>query len=526
MVTFTKTNSYLSTLNQRLSTNQFTENAPAISGEYNAFNNSALGQAVGQTLNGFVGINTLQDHPNQFQNGLFGIGIAKLTESVGGFAKDLVEEIEDAFEGTASGNGSFTDVLTVLGTLAVLTGENNVGKSFLLSYYGATSANGMQGLLSTATNKPLSQIVNAVRATQDGSLQSFMNQAFNRTISQILGPIISEFNVRRDLTLGTAISPVMQAVVDSIDTPIGFTVDELTSGNLSSASRNNVITLLSNGRYEEAIAIIAANSKLPINVIEDKIYGIDTRFTTRVTYTNSNKVPDFKIGSNAVGWEGRSTPSNRYGVPDQISGGSGGTGSIPYNFTTIGGSEELEADFTSATRDITEVVVHWTASYIDQDIGVEEIHRWHQENGWSGIGYHYVIRRDGSIERGRPINYIGAHALANGHNNRSIGVAFVGGYITPHSGAGQMAPAQTGPESFTAAQNTSFKSFMKTFFDVFPGGQAFGHMDTDPLNKIDPGFSVEDYILTNFNKRNISQGTSQPATIREIELHREVYPYI
>ena len=89
-----------------------------------------------------------------------------------------------------------------------------------------------------------------------------------------------------------------------------------------------------------------------------------------------------------------------------------------------------------------------------------------------------------------------------------------------------MAPAQTGPESFTAAQNTSFKSFMKTFFDVFPGGQAFGHMDTDPLNKIDPGFSVEDYILTNFNKRNISQGTSQPATIRDIELHREVYPYI
>ena len=524
MVTFTKTNSYLSTLNQRLSTNQFTENAPDISGEYNAFNNSALGQAVGQTLNGFMGINTLQDHPNQFQNGLFGIGMAKLTESVGGFAKDLVEEIEDAFEGTASGNGSFTDVLTVLGTLAVLTGENNVGKSFLLSYYGATSANGMQGLLSTATNKPLQQIVNAVRATQDGSLQSFMNQAFNRTISQILGPIISEFNVRRNLTLGTAISPVMQAVVDTIDTPIAFTVDELTSGNLSSAARNNVISLLSNGQYDAAIAIIAANSKLDINTIEDRIYGIDTRFTTRVTYTNSNTVPNFQVGSNAVGWEGRSTPSNRYGWqdPDQTQSTSsttsapmagGGVGSASYNFTTIGGSEELEADFTSATRDITEVVVHWTATYIDQDIGVEEIHRWHQEKGWSGIGYHYVIRRDGSIWRGRPVNYVGAHAKANGHNNRSIGVAFVGGYTTPYTGTGTN--STTGPESFTPAQNTSFKMFMKTFFDVFPGGQAFGHMDTDPLGKIDPGFSVEDYILTNFGKRNLTKGTEAPLTITQ-----------
>ena len=509
MVTFTKTNSYLSTLNQRLSTNQFTENAPTISGEYNAFNSSALGQSVGQILNGFMGINTLQDHPGQFNNVLFGIGMSKLTETVGGFAKDLVEEIEDAFEGTASGNASFTDVLTVLGTLAVLTGENNVGKSFLFSYYGATSANGMQGLLSTATNNPLSQIVNAVRATQDGSLQGFMNQAFNRTISQILGPIISEFNVRRDLTLGTAITPVMQSIVDQVDTPIAFTVDELTDGNLSVASRNNVISLLSNGQYDAAIAIIAANSKFSINVIEDRIYGIDTRFTTRVTYTNSNTVPNFEIGSNAVGWEGRATPSNRYG------GSGGGTGNVPYNFTVVGGIEELEADLTSATRDITEVVVHWTATYIDQDIGVEEIHKWHQENGWSGIGYHYVIRRDGSIWRGRPVNYIGAHAKANGHNDRSIGLAFVGGYSVPYTGVGPNNSTQTGPESFTAAQNTSFKNFMKTFYDVFPGGQAFGHMDTDPLNKIDPGFSVEDYVLTNFNKRNLSTGTEPPLTMTE-----------
>ena len=78
MVTFTKTNSYLSTLNQRLSTNQFTENAPTISGEYNAFNSSALGQSVGQILNGFMGINTLQDHPGQFNNVLFGIGMSMI----------------------------------------------------------------------------------------------------------------------------------------------------------------------------------------------------------------------------------------------------------------------------------------------------------------------------------------------------------------------------------------------------------------------------------------------------------------
>ena len=314
MVTFTKTNSYLSTLNQRLSSDEFVRNRPAIAGEYDAFNSSPLGQSIGQTLNGFMGINLLTDYPGQGGNALFGIGMAKLTETVAGFATNLVEDIESAFSGVSSGNSNFTDVLTVLATLKILTGDNTLAKGFLFSYYGATSANGMQGLLSTATNNPLSQIVNAVRAAQDGSLQSFMTQAFNRTISQVLGPIISEFNKKVDLTLGTAISPIMQAVIDTIDTPIGLAIDALTGGGLSDAVRSGIITLLANGQYAQAIAIVAANSNQPIGVIESRLYGIDTRFTTRVTYSASVTLPNFQIGSNAVGWEGQFTPSNRYGA--------------------------------------------------------------------------------------------------------------------------------------------------------------------------------------------------------------------
>jgi len=514
MVTFTKTNSYLSTLNQRLSTDEFVRERPAIAGEYDAYNSSPLGQSAGQILNGFLGLNVLVDYPGQGGNALFGIGMAKLTETVAGFAADLVEEIDGAFDGVASGNANFTDVLTVLGTLGVLTGENTVAKGFLLSYYGATSANGMQGLLSTATNKPSAQIVNAVRVAQDASLQSFMTQAFTRSISQVLGPIITEFNKKVDLTLGTAISPIMQAVVDIIDTPIGLTIDALTGGNLSAAARSGIITLLANGQYAQAIAVVAANSNQPIGAIESQLYGVDTRFTTRVTYSASVTLPNFQIGSNAVGWEGQFTPSNRYG------GSGGGAGNVPYKFTTVGGAEELEADFASATRDITETVVHWTGTYTDQDIGVEEIHQWHQAQGWSGIGYHYVIRRDGSIERGRPINYVGAHAKTNGHNENSIGVSFVGGYTTPSTGV-TGGGASTGPESFTAAQHTSFKMFMKTFYDVFPGGQAFGHMDTDPLNKIDPGFSVTDYVLTNFNKSNVTEPTASPLTVAQLQAYTE-----
>ena len=509
MVTFTKTNSYMSTLDQRLSTQPFQNAVPSLTGEYNAAITSPLGQLVGQTLNGFMSVNQLQDYPGQGGNQLFGIGIAKLTEGVSGFAADLITEIEGAFSGVASGNANFTDVLTVLGTLGVLTGSSPA-KGFLLSYYGASSANGMQGLLGSASSNPLAQIVGAVSAAQSGNLQGFMTQAFNRDISAIINPIIAEFNKKVDLTIGTAIKPILQAIVDTIDTPIGFIINDLTGGGLTDIARNNIITLISNGNYAAAIALTAASSDLPIGVIEDRIYGIDTRFTTRVTYTASTSLPTFEIGSNAVGWEGQFTPSNRYG------GGAGG--SIPYQFTTVAGTEELEADFVSATRDITEVVVHWTGTYIDQDIGAEDVHSWHQQRGWSGCGYHYVIRRDGTIERGRPINYTGAHAKANGHNNQSIGVSFVGGYTVPSTGNGSNSP--TGSSSFTAAQNVAFNRFMSTFYKAFPGGQAFGHMDTDPSQKIDPGFSVANYVFTNFGKKNVSSPTSQPLTVAELQTYR------
>ena len=508
----------MSTLDQRLSTQPFQNAVPSLTGEYNAAITSPLGQLVGQTLNGFMSVNQLQDYPGQGGNQLFGIGIAKLTEGVSGFAADLITEIEGAFSGVASGNANFTDVLTVLGTLGVLTGSSPA-KGFLLSYYGASSANGMQGLLGSASSNPLAQIVGAVSAAQSGNLQGFMTQAFNRDISAIINPIIAEFNKKVDLTIGTAIKPILQAIVDTIDTPIGFVINDLTGGGLTDIARNNIISLISNGNYAAAIALTAASSDLPIGVIEDRIYGIDTKFTTRVTYTASTNLPTFEIGSNAVGWEGQFTPSNRYGTGTSGTGTSGtGNSSIPYQFTTVAGTEELEADFVSATRDITEVVVHWTGTYIDQDIGAEDVHSWHQQQGWSGCGYHYVIRRDGTIERGRPINYIGAHAQANGHNNQSIGVSFVGGYTVPSTGNGSNSP--TGSSSFTAAQNVAFKRFMATFYKAFPGGQAFGHMDTDPSQKIDPGFSVANYVFTNFGKKNVSSATSQPLTVAELQTYR------
>jgi len=77
-------------------------------------------------------------------------------------------------------------------------------------------------------------------------------------------------------------------------------------------------------------------------------------------------------------------------------------------------------------REINEIIIHCSATREGQDVSVDTIRRWHViDNGWSDIGYHYVISLDGSIHKGRPNNVQGAHT--KGSNKYSIGICYVGG---------------------------------------------------------------------------------------------------
>lgn len=81
-----------------------------------------------------------------------------------------------------------------------------------------------------------------------------------------------------------------------------------------------------------------------------------------------------------------------------------------------------------------EVILHHAEA---SSATVWDINQWHLDNGWVGIGYHYYIRKDGSIYRGRPEWAVGAHAT--GHNDRSIGICCEGAYMTETMPAAQLA---------------------------------------------------------------------------------------
>ena len=77
-------------------------------------------------------------------------------------------------------------------------------------------------------------------------------------------------------------------------------------------------------------------------------------------------------------------------------------------------------------RKIEKIIIHCAATPEGRDIKMETIKSWHVKgNGWSDIGYHYVIELDGTIKEGRPMHRSGAHT--KGHNANSIGVCYVGG---------------------------------------------------------------------------------------------------
>ena len=530
MVSFNKVNSVLSTFDQRLPRDGLLAAGNQVVGEYNAQLTSKLGGSQGEILNGIQALTSVADYPGQFGDNVFGTATIKLTDAVDGFTSSLVTDIASLFSGGSGGHSVFTDVLNTAAALAAVT-QGGPASGYLQSYFAGSGGESIQRLLGTATGKPISQLLSVVSTVQAAGSAKFIQNAMKQALGATLGPVISEFNVRANLTIGTALGSTLQNIVDALDTPVVQIISGLTQGKLKTAQLNTIARLIENGNYTGAIAAVAGVSTLPIGEIESGINGLSTKLSDRVTYGNAVlTLPNFDIGSNAQGWDGvrTNTPNSDYNATLGSSSGSitgggsssggGSSNSEPYNFTYIAGSEELEAEMRSSSREITEVVIHWTATFMDQDIGSEEVHQWHLARGFSGCGYHYIIRRDGRLQRGRPIGKTGAHAKENGHNNKSIGISLAGGYTCVSGTSGYQ--NLVGKESFTTEQNKAMNEFLATFYKVFPGGQAFGHSDTDPGNKIDPGFSVPSYVTSVFNKNNITTGTSAPLTVAQISTAR------
>jgi N-acetyl-anhydromuramyl-L-alanine amidase AmpD len=125
------------------------------------------------------------------------------------------------------------------------------------------------------------------------------------------------------------------------------------------------------------------------------------------------------------------------------------------------------------------IAVHCSATPPSYNIGAEEIRLWHvRDNGWSDIGYHFVIRRDGRVQRGRALEAQGAHV--QGYNGNSIGICMVGGI----NQAGE-------PEdNFTDEQWAMLYALTVALVLRYPTAKVMGHRDFPGVTKACPSFDV------------------------------------
>ena len=174
--------------------------------------------------------------------------------------------------------------------------------------------------------------------------------------------------------------------------------------------------------------------------------------------------------------------------------------SVPFTF--VSSVEELELEMSGrlapkGSRPVNKIVIHATESFTNSNFGAEEINDIHNKLGDEGIQYHYVIRRDGRLQRGLSIEESGKHTGDEGIDKNSIGIVMVGGIDSPTTEQ----PFQTSSSSFTRVQYNTLEQFLTVYYHNFPGGSVYGHNDLDN-SELDPYFDVQDYILSLFGKVN------------------------
>lgn len=124
---------------------------------------------------------------------------------------------------------------------------------------------------------------------------------------------------------------------------------------------------------------------------------------------------------------------------------------------------------------VKKIIVHCSATEAGKDFKAADIDRWHKARGFRRIGYHWVVRLDGTVEPGRPENHIGAHCL--GQNAISIGVCYIGGLRDGK-------PADTR----TSAQKEAMKRLVSSLKKRYPGATVHGHREF--ANKACPCFNA------------------------------------
>jgi len=515
-------------------------------------------------ISGIAGAGTTVEGIKSLTSGLSGQGISTLTDKIPGL--DLITPISgggdiEKITGTAaksgfnfafsggSGIGAIAGMMgAAQGVLGGLVSGAGLGGLAALAGPLAKISGGAFSKLSIVSelSKKVGDITSVAQSAFTGQLNKLTNvgiglpvkDLIEKATSNIKGPItsiLSNQSALKNLEVSNLIGQIDGGKLTDAAAFLNTKVkDNLSLVNSLEAIGDKSISSLTTEAKEALAEKFRLNPGLKEEYIEKNLATIPTAVADTVTASDEatkamgeGTTPIAKLGENDSKWNGDNTGDD-------------------YNFSIINSYEELEAEFRAPDRDITEVIVNWTETFFDEDLTVKEIYT-ELASRKNNMHFHYLILRDGSIGKLAPIGEVTKHTSFGGwraenstisffknedsHNKHSIGVAFVGGLSV---GKGDYEEVRNDAilgnidfdevpnltdyrdgTTYVDLQNNTFDQFMKIYYTVFPGGQAWAADDL--TDNTAPGFSVLDYIKQRFDKVNTLLPTDEALPSKELK---------
>lgn len=478
---------------------------------------------------------------------LGGAAVNELTEAIQVASErksSLLSQI-NATAGTAGGLGA--DATASANTLqAALDDVASQTESITQEVMGAVSAvEGIANEVAAGVASDLGGLVQGIETTIGqataaindgfGDLLGAVEDATNSLLENVLPDIVSGFGVAQDLfeeltgDIGSTLQSIFGDATELGDGIISSIIqDVLAGGDIELTRATKTLALRDDSLSERMKTVIAttnADSPSEFNArVEQRARAqgieqsqIDAYKATSAKIETALSQVNTTISGKIVSEVGEYYKEDT-DLADLV---KRYLGADTETFEYVDSKEELGLEFVKMTRPISEVIVHATETYTNANIGSEEIHLRHNEAGHNGIQYHYVIRRDGRLQRGMPLDEISAASDVLGHSLNCIDVVLVGGVNVPSEDDNPL--SNLSAQSFTQAQMKTLEALLEVFYRKVPGGQVMGHNAID-VNTEDPYFDVIAFVENKFGKKSVYKDplTEQSLSVRDLISKRPV----
>ena len=445
----------------------------------------------------------------------------KIGEKIGTDLGGFISLAEDAKENLEANDEPIVSIVTEK-VDGVNTKKVSVKQTEIATLTGTTADNGLLNIAITTGNpKGIEKVLKEVFTAKDSQIKKNIQNA-----SPVSNRV--ETAVKKDIAtdVSNESQKINQKAMRDLGLPFGSN-SELGFGNLGSSFGNILGGVLSKIRevapaknIGDVVEGFPTSVQIPEGTTVDNIVEADgTTNVSKVVNKNRNLNKNVK------------TTSETYQVTRNPGTFTGTTTPSTYKFERVDNAEELELELRTSPREITACVVDWSETYTNNNLDANLVHKVQlgrildkYGNAFAlrlgiegGIQFHYVIMRDGTIERGRPLSI-----EAGGFNpwaKRSVYVGFVAGYNTPEGTPNPQLYRSS--ESITPEQWKSFDIFLDQFYKAVPGGEVVGKTDLlqEGVNDA-PGFDVRSYIETKYKKTSVYpdavlRKTTQPKTKEE-----------